>query len=122
MRTAVIIFVALLILFRWLHLILALEIATNGRQIQLRTEELHKYERLNLAIQREIAEAESPRQLADRALSLGYRPHKPIYLRISKPLAQPKAELGSRAEAATASARGALFQNLDSWSEARSEP
>jgi cell division protein FtsB len=90
LRTAIILFVGLLILFRWLHLILALQLASTGRQIQIATEELHKIERYNTSLVREISEAESPANLASRALEEGYGPRKLIYLRTDLPLARPE--------------------------------
>ncbi len=89
LRTAIIIFVGLLILFRWLHLILALQIASTGRQIDITTDELHRIERHNMALMHEIAEAEAPANLSRRAYEAGYRPRQPVYLRSDLPLARP---------------------------------
>jgi hypothetical protein len=89
LRTAFVIFIGLLIVFRWLHLILALQIASTGREMQIQTEELQRIERHNAALQREIAGAESPQNLAERAYQQGYRPRQPIYLHTSQPLPPP---------------------------------
>jgi hypothetical protein len=91
LRTAVIIFIGLLILFRWLHLILALQLASTGRQIQIATEELQRIERHNMTLVRDISEAESPASLSDRATQAGYGPVQPIYVHTDQPLARPPA-------------------------------
>jgi cell division protein FtsB len=91
LRTAAIIFIGLLILFRWLHLILALQIASTSRQIQIATEELDRIDRHNTMLVREISETESPAGLSERALEAGYGPRQPIYLQTNLPLARPAA-------------------------------
>jgi len=48
-------FVALFVLFLWLHFIVAQQIESVGRDIQVRTEELHKIERHIQDLQRQIA-------------------------------------------------------------------
>lgn len=88
-RTVIIIFVVLLILFGWLHLILALETASTGYQIQRKMEELKKIERDNQDLQMEIAEILSATKMVPRAESLGYGPQQPIYLQASQSTAQP---------------------------------
>lgn len=87
LRTAVIAFIAVLILFRWLHLILALQIAGTGRQIQAQTDQLHQLERQNASLLDQASLAQSPQDLADRAEELGYRSGTPVYLTSDKPLA-----------------------------------
>lgn len=84
-RMVIAVFVALLILFSWLRLILALEIASTGRQIQEKTEERDKIIRSNNDKQFKISELMSPTSLSDAAYDKGFRPHKPIYV----PLPQP---------------------------------
>ncbi len=126
-RTILIIFVALLILFSWLHFILALQIASTGRQIQIQTEELQKIERENTAILQDIAEAESPRRLAERARSLGYEPQQPIYLPIRGASAGADAATGSQApgpaaEAATPTALDRLGRAMSTWAQADRTP
>jgi hypothetical protein len=79
-RTVIIVFVVLLILFGWLHLILSLEIASTGRHIQLRTEELKEIERGNEDLHRRIAEALNSAEMTRRALEAGYQLQEPIYL------------------------------------------
>lgn len=94
LRTAVFIIIAVLILFRWLNLILALEITRTGRQIQTTTEELHRQERDNAGLRLAIAEAESPLTLAEAATQLGYKPRAPVYIRVDEPLADRSTEAG----------------------------
>jgi hypothetical protein len=94
LRAAIIAFVAVLILFRWLHLILALQIASTGRQIQLVNGELQRLERANSELQRRIAAAESPGILADEAIRLGYAPRLPLYVRVAEPIGSPQGGAG----------------------------
>lgn len=89
LRTALIIFVSVLILFRWLHLILALQITSTGRQIQASTQLLQRMERETTALQAAIAEAESPVTLAAAARRLGYQPQPLRYIHLDVPLAAP---------------------------------
>jgi hypothetical protein len=85
-RTAIIVGAAVLILFAWLHLILSLQIASTGRQIQITHEKLEKIERDNLAIVQDIAAAESQKEMEARAVALGYGPQAPLYLPLSQQL------------------------------------
>lgn len=82
--TAVVIFVALLILFGWLHLIVALQIASTNREIQIITQEMDDMERQNAILLRQIAEAESPILLEKRLLLGGYQTKEPVYLLLSE--------------------------------------
>jgi hypothetical protein len=72
-----------------MHFILAMEIETTGRQIQKRSEELRRISRENDALRREIAEAGSYRNLAERAEGLGFERQPPTYLILQDPLARP---------------------------------
>jgi hypothetical protein len=85
LRTVAIVFVILLILFQWLHLILALEMAATSREMQLITEEIEQQERLNALLLRAIAEAESPRRLGKHAEILGYMPGTRVYIELDHP-------------------------------------
>ncbi len=87
LRTAVIAFIVVLILFRWLHLILALQIAGTGRQIQEQTDTLLQLQRQNASLLDQASLAGSPQDLLDRSEQLGYRPGTPVYLNSDKPLA-----------------------------------
>lgn len=80
LRAACIAFVAIVILFRWLHLIVSLQVASTDRQIQISTDQLAKCERANAALLYSIAEASSPRSLAQRSQDLGYGPQAPAYV------------------------------------------
>ena len=86
LRTALFGGVALLILFAWLHLILALQIASTGRQIQIATEELNKLKRENMAVVQDTAVAESEENMTRRAEALGYRLQTPVYLSLGQTL------------------------------------
>jgi len=81
--------VALLILFSWLRMILALEIASTGRKIQLKTEELERIERDNDKVRLQIAGALSPERLAPLAEEMGFQPQKPVYVPWSESGAEP---------------------------------
>jgi cell division protein FtsL len=88
-RVIITAFIALLILFSWLRFILALEIALTGRQIQIKTEELERIERINNDLRRKIAEAMSPERLATMAEEQGFMPHEPIYVPLPRLLVEP---------------------------------
>jgi len=120
-------FVIVFILFLWLHFVLALQIASTGRQIQIGVEELNKLNRDNAAIRRDIAEAESPRALATRATELGYRLQVPVYLPLSRPISQAGDETeedapGMASEASEPSLWDALAEGLDTWAQAKNTP
>jgi len=89
--------VALLILSLWLHLFLALEIESIGRDIDVRTEELERLQRENLARVGQITLLESQRRMAGEATAMGFRPQQPLYLAVDHPLAQPESTAGESA-------------------------
>lgn len=91
------VFVALLILFFWLHFIVAQENESIGRAIHAQTEELARIERENMALRQQIAAASAEATISERALALGYRPQQPLYLLLSRPLVP--AARGSRTDA-----------------------
>ncbi|MEJ2208318.1 MAG: hypothetical protein P8129_04690 [Anaerolineae bacterium] len=78
--------VTLLILFLWLHFILAQKIESAGREIQFKTEQLHEIERHNHELRRKIAISSSQERLAERSRALGYGPQRPLYLLVDQPL------------------------------------
>lgn len=80
LRAALIAFVAIIILFRWMHLIVSLQVASTDRQIQIDQDRLAEVERANAALLCSIAEASSPRSFAERATDLGYGPQPPAYV------------------------------------------
>jgi len=86
---------ALLILFAWLHLILTLQIASTGRQIQIATEELQKLKRDNAAVVRDTAVTESEEKMTERAAALAYGPQAPVYLLLGQSSATDGSALGS---------------------------
>ena len=79
-RVLVAVSVALLILFSWLRMILALEVASTGRQIQLRTQDLERIERGNDNLRLQISHALSPVRLAPLAEQMGFQSHQPVYV------------------------------------------
>jgi hypothetical protein len=79
-RIVIAAFVALLILFGWLHMIQALEIASTGRDIQDKMEELKEVRRENDYLRWRIAQELSVAEMSDRARHLGYRQQEPVYL------------------------------------------
>ena len=80
MRTIIAVFSALLILFAWLHFVLALQIATINQQIYNESQGLVRHERQNAVILLRIAEAESPQNFEQRAIQGQYKPQNPKYL------------------------------------------
>lgn len=89
LRTAFFLLLTLVILLGWLHVILSLEIASTGRQIQLKSGELAALQRDNNLLRWQVAEAMSPPKLALRARELGYGPQPPLYLLLTKASSQP---------------------------------
>ena len=79
-RTAIMVFSALLILFGWLHLILALQIASTDRQILEQSSVLDKAKRDKAAIMLQLAKAQSPEEMEKRAIRAKYRRQEPLYL------------------------------------------
>lgn len=78
--------VALLILFLWLHFVLAQNIESAGREILVQTEELHRIERHNHELRRRISIAGSQERMAQRSREMGYAPQQPVYLLVEQPL------------------------------------
>ena len=93
-QTVVIAFVVLLILFLWLHFVLAQQIESTGRQIQARTKELEKIEREISDLEQEATIAGSEENLAARARALDYGPQTPTYLPLSQSSVQPAEDVG----------------------------
>jgi hypothetical protein len=77
---AVALFAALLILFGWLHFILALQVAETNQQIQDSTRFLEGLRRTNATLRQQVARAQSPRLMEHQAIAAGYRPKKPIHI------------------------------------------
>ncbi len=91
---ALAVLVALLILFWWLHFIIAQKIESAGREVEVRTEELHRIERHNQELRRKISIAGSQERMAERSESMGYTPQRPIYLLVDQAL--PPSTQGAR--------------------------
>jgi hypothetical protein len=89
-RIAIAIFAVLLILFGWLHLLVAMQTTSTNRLILIKAEELGLQKRDNVAVQRKIAEAESPRSLGSRLLLEGYQVSEPMYLPLPQLAAEDK--------------------------------
>lgn len=103
-------FITLVVLLLWLNFVQTQEIESTGREIQVRSEELRALDRQNHAVLREISEAGSEHNLAQRAKALGYRPESPIYLAIDEPIvgtANNSSELGDFLTSLTAEERQA---------------
>ncbi|HNS49628.1 MAG TPA: hypothetical protein PKO09_00415 [Anaerolineae bacterium] len=86
LRAAFIGFVSIVILFRWLHLVVSLQVASTDRQIQMSQDTLSEVERSNGVLLFSIAEASSPRSFAARAAELGYGLQSPAYVISDRPI------------------------------------
>ena len=86
LRAALIAFVCIVILFRWLHLVVSLQVASTEGQIQMSQDTLAEMERSNAALLFSVAEESSPRSLAERAATLGYGPQTPAYVISDRPI------------------------------------
>jgi len=89
--------VALLILTQWLHFLLSIEIESMGREIDVKTAELQRLQRENLATMRQITLLESQRRMADEATAMGFRPQQPLYLAVERPIAPRSSRAGGSA-------------------------
>jgi hypothetical protein len=81
--------IAVLLLFLWMHFLLAMQIEATGRQIQEERVTLERLERQNAALARRIAESSSQDFLKRRAEDMGYELRAPHYLPLARPLLQP---------------------------------
>ena len=88
LRIAVAVFAALLILFAWLHLLVAMQIASTNRLITERTAELSRLERDKQVILLKIAQSESPIVMTQRLLEEGFVRQELMYLDVSQTAAQ----------------------------------
>lgn len=86
LRAALIGFVCIVILFRWLHLVVSLQVASTEGQIQISQDTLAEVERSNASLLFSLAEASSPRSFAERAAELGYGPQTPAYVISDRPI------------------------------------
>jgi cell division protein FtsB len=92
LRMALLLFAVVLILFGWLHFVLALEISATGHQIQDKTHELAKLQRDVAALERSIALESSPSVMESRALQAKYRVQQAIYVMLAQPLGRKAGE------------------------------
>ena len=81
--------IALVLLFLWMHFILAMQIEATGREIQEERVRLGRIERQNAALGRQIAETNSQEVLTRRSKELGYELRVPHYLSLARPLLEP---------------------------------
>jgi hypothetical protein len=92
--TVLAVLVTLLILFHWMHFILAQRIESAGREIQVKTGELRRLERQNGELRRQISIAASQDRMARRSSNMGYTVQRPVYLLVDQPL--PPTSKGSQ--------------------------
>jgi hypothetical protein len=78
--------IILLMLFLWLHFIIAQDIEATGREIQVKTAELERVERAQLALRQKIAISSTQARMAERAERLGYHAQNPVYILVNRPL------------------------------------
>jgi hypothetical protein len=84
-RVAIAVLAALLILFGWLHLLLAMQIASTDREILTKKGDLSIQKRDNAAVLRLIATAEAPEIMWDRSQVEGLVEGERVYLHIPLP-------------------------------------
>lgn len=84
LRVAVAVFATLLILFAWLHLLVAMEIASTNRLIMAQTGKLERLERDKQAVLLKIAWEESPLAMEARLQNEGFVLQEPMYLDLSQ--------------------------------------
>lgn len=101
LRAVIAVFIALFILFGWLHLILTLEIALTGREIQIKTEELEAITRHKSSLQEQISTMESPAVLAPAAHEMGFADRTPLYVPLPGELADQSSGGGSAWQASS---------------------
>ena len=81
--------IAVLLLFLWMHFLLAMQIEATGRQIHEEMVVLDRLERQNAALGRKISESNSQELLNRRAEEMGYEIRTPHYLPLARPLLDP---------------------------------
>jgi hypothetical protein len=107
-QVTILVFLSLFVLFLWLNLVMAQQIETRGREIQVNAEELSAAERRQKALLTDISTAGSEQRMAEQALALGYRPQAPIYLSVAQALAQPASDRSGSGKAYEDAASGEL--------------
>jgi hypothetical protein len=125
---AVALFAALLILFGWLHFILALQVAETNQQIQDGTELVAALRRTNATLRHQVASAQSPRLMESQAIAAGYQPKQPVYIllpqassgvteaRIDTGMPQPQeTTIAETAQFQVSSFLAAILAEVDAW-------
>jgi len=116
MQVTILVFVALCVLFLWLNLVMAQQIESRGREIQVKTEELRAVERRQEALLKEISAAGSEQRMAEQAAALGYRPQAPIYLPVAHALAEPAGDQADSGGSFSGTSSGELDVTLPEYS------
>ena len=88
LRVAIAVFAALLILFGWLHLLVAMQIASTDRLILDKKAEIERLERDTHAVLLKIGQGESPRIMKERLTEEVYVLEDALYLVLSQPFAK----------------------------------
>jgi len=115
-QAILVVFAMLFILFLWMHFLLATEIESTGYQIKAQTEEVQKIERENAALRKQISETTSQKNMALRALELGYGPQPATYLRLPEPLAEPSSDATGKRPSRPATGGSSEAPTLQAWS------
>lgn len=89
MRIVAVVFVTLLILLFWLHFILAMDIVSTNRQIQIMSQEIEQEKRKHAGYRSEIGTTGSQGYLQIRAEADEYEYGEPVYLIIPQSHTQP---------------------------------
>jgi|GEM_PF-2422222 len=88
LRVAIAVFAALLILFGWLHLLVAMQIASTDRLILDKEADFDRLERDTQVVLLKIGWGESPRIMEGRLAEEGYERQDALYLELSQPFAK----------------------------------
>jgi hypothetical protein len=115
-QATILVFLGLFVLLLWLDFVMAQQIESRGREIQVKTEELHTIERRQKALLKEISAAGSEQRMAEQAAALGYRPQTPIYLPVAHALSQSTGNPMGSGETSTTAARGEREMALSGYS------
>ena len=94
-QTFLVVSIALFVLFLWLHFIIAQQIESLGREIQIQEEELGQIQRWNNELRIRIANAKSQENMVRRAMEMGYELQTPVYLLFNQPLIPGEGQSGS---------------------------
>jgi hypothetical protein len=109
-RVAIAVFAALLILFGWLHLLLAMELATTDRLIQARRAVLAVQKRDNAAMLLKISVAVSPINMQQRLELEDLQHTKPLFLLLPQADSEGRTD-GTEPSLVAASGREAVSES-----------